>query len=149
MTFFSHALYFFPRFRKFALSKFVFKHKITNNNTIVPLQQNKDLKRFFSIAEVAKMFDVNATTLRFREKQFPQITPKKSGRNVRQYTKEDIERVRIVHNLVKVRGMKLDAAAALIRKNKEGVERTTEIMEELQGLRAELREIRKQLNEIE
>ena len=54
MTFFSHALYFFPRFRKFALSKFVFKHKITNNNTIVPLQQNKDLKRFFSIAEVAK-----------------------------------------------------------------------------------------------
>ena len=149
MTFFSHALYFSPRFRKFALSKFVFTHKITNNNTIVPLQQNKDLKRFFSIAEVAKMFDVNATTLRFWEKQFPQITPKKSGRNVRQYTKEDIERVRIVHNLVKVRGMKLDAAAALIRKNKEGVERTTEIMEELQGLRAELREIRKQLNEIE
>ncbi|MBR1594074.1 MAG: MerR family transcriptional regulator [Alloprevotella sp.] len=113
------------------------------------LNLNKDLKRFFSIAEVAEMFGINATTLRFWEKQFPQITPKKSGRNVRQYTKDDIERVRVVHNLVKVRGMKLDAAAALIRRNKDGVEKTTDILENLREIRAELMGIKHSLAGLE
>ena len=113
------------------------------------LNLNKDLKRFFSIAEVAEMFGINATTLRFWEKQFPQITPKKSGRNVRQYTKDDIERVRVVHNLVKVRGMKLDAAAALIRRNKDGVEKTTDILENLREIRAELMGIKLSLAGLE
>ena len=113
------------------------------------LNLNKDLKRFFSIAEVAEMFGINAATLRFWEKQFPQITPKKSGRNVRQYTKDDIERVRVVHNLVKVRGMKLDAAASLIRRNKDGVEKTTDILDTLREIRAELMDIKHNLATLE
>ena len=55
------------------------------------LATNKELKLYYSIGEVAKMFNVSETLLRFWEKQFPQISPRKSGRNIRQYSKEDIE----------------------------------------------------------
>ena len=79
------------------------------------LATNKELKLYYSIGEVAKMFNVSETLLRFWEKQFPQISPRKSGRNIRQYSKEDIEEVRLVYNLVKVRGMKLAAAREALR----------------------------------
>ena len=65
----------------------------------------RDFKQFYTIGEVAAMFDVNETTLRYWEKEFPQIAPQKSAGNVRRYTKKDIEEVRVVHNLVKVRGL--------------------------------------------
>ena len=55
---------------------------------------NKELKLYYSIGEVAKMFNVNESLLRFWEKEFPFITPKKAGGNVRQYRKEDIENIR-------------------------------------------------------
>ena len=65
------------------------------------LNTNKDLKQFYSIGEVAAMFEVNETTLRFWEKEFPQIAPQKMGK-ARRYTKADVEQVRLVHGLVKV-----------------------------------------------
>ncbi|MBR1732306.1 MAG: MerR family transcriptional regulator [Alloprevotella sp.] len=113
------------------------------------LNPNKELKQYYSIAEVAEMFGVNATLLRFWEKQFPQISPKRTGRSVRLYTKEDIEKIRVVHNLVKVRGLKLEAAAALIRKNKEGVEKKTELLDYLREIREELVGIKRGLGELE
>lgn len=115
----------------------------------MPDTAKKDLKTFYSIGEVAEMFNVNPTLLRFWEKQFPQIVPKKAGRNVRQYTTKEIERIRIIYNLVKVRGMKLDAAAALIRKNNEGVARETELAGELRDIRAELLSLKRSLSQLE
>ena len=86
------------------------------------LKTDKDLKLYYSIGEVAQMFDVNETLLRFWEKEFPQICPKKGGRNVRQYTKENIEQIRTIYNLVKVRGLKISAARDALKKNKQGTE---------------------------
>jgi DNA-binding transcriptional MerR regulator len=106
---------------------------------------NKELKLYYSISEVAAEFDVAETLLRFWEKEFPQIAPKKSGRNVRQYTKEDIEQIRIIYNLVKVRGLKISAARDLLKKNKEGVGNTSEIIDRLQAIKAELQAIRAEL----
>ena len=63
----------------------------------MPLSENKDLKLYYSISEVAKMFNVSETLLRFWEKQFPQIKPRKSGRNIRQYSRDDIEQVRLIY----------------------------------------------------
>ena len=64
------------------------------------LNPDKELKLYYSISEVAEMFQVNETLLRFWEKEFPQqIKPKKTGRNIRQYTKEDIEQIRTIYNL--------------------------------------------------
>ena len=102
------------------------------------LAVNKDFKLYYSIGEVAEMFGVTETLLRFWEKQFPQIAPRKSGRNIRQYSKDDIEEVRLVYNLVKVRGMKLAAAREALRKNRTGEQRTAEVLERLKAIREEL-----------
>lgn len=113
----------------------------------MPLNPNKELKLYYSISEVAQMFDVNETLLRFWEKEFPQISPKKTGRNIRQYRKEDIEQIRTIYNLVKVRGLKISAAREALKKNKEGVEKTTEVVDRLRALKAELQDLRAQLGE--
>ena len=88
------------------------------------LNPNKELKLYYSIGEVAEMLGVSETLLRYWEKEFPTITPKKSGRNIRQYSQEDIEQVRLIHHLVKVKGMKLAAARKALRNSKGEVERT-------------------------
>ncbi|MBO5182360.1 MAG: MerR family transcriptional regulator [Paraprevotella sp.] len=110
------------------------------------LNPNKELKLYYSIGEVAEMFGVTETLLRYWEKEFPTITPRKSGRNIRQYTKDDIEAIRLVHNLVKVRGMKLSAARETLKKNREGTQQTTEVIERLQAIREELVSIRRELD---
>ena len=86
------------------------------------LNPNKELKLYYSIGEVAEMLGVSETLLRYWEKEFPTITPKKSGRNIRQYSQEDIEQVRLIHHLVKVKGMKLAAARKALRNSKGEVE---------------------------
>ncbi len=115
----------------------------------MPLNPDKELKLYYTIGEVAEMFGVKETLLRFWEKEFPQIAPKKTGRNIRRYTKEDIGQVRLVYNLVKVRGLKIAAARELLKKNKEGTVQTVEVVERLQAVRAELEELRRVLAELE
>lgn len=115
----------------------------------MPLNPNKDLKMYYSIGEVAAIFNVNETLLRFWEKEFPQIKPKKIGRNIRQYTKEDIEQIRVIYNLVKVRGFKIAAARETLKKNKEGATNTMEVLERLQKVKAELLAIKKELGALE
>lgn len=104
-----------------------------------------DIKLFYSISEVARMFDVTETLLRFWEREFPQIAPKKGGRGIRQYTKKDIEQIRTIYNLVKVRGLKLSAAREALKKNKNGEENTAEVVERLRNLRKELVKIKDEM----
>ena len=108
------------------------------------LNTNKDLKQFYSIGEVAAMFEVNETTLRFWEKEFPQIAPQKMGK-ARRYTKADVEQVRLVHGLVKVRGLKIAAARELLKKNKTGMAQTVEVVDRLRKIKAELQALREEL----
>lgn len=95
------------------------------------------------------MFDVTESLLRYWEKMFPSINPRKTSRNIRQYTAEDIEDVRIVHNLVKVRGMKLSLAKEIIRKNHQGAKETTEVLDRLLHVRSELECIKKELDQLD
>ncbi len=108
----------------------------------------KDTKKYYAISEVSEMVGVSESLLRYWEKMFPTIHPKKSGRNIRQYTKEDIEEVKMVHNLVKVRGMKLATARETIQKNRSGVSSVAEAMDKLQEIRAELVQIKKELESL-
>ena len=110
------------------------------------LNPNKELKLYYSIGEVAEMLGVSETLLRYWEKEFPTITTKKSGRNIRQYSQEDIEQVRLIHHLVKVKGMKLAAARKALRNSKGEVERNMEIVGRLQAVREELMQIKKELD---
>lgn len=110
------------------------------------LNKNKELKLYYSIGEVAEMFDVNVSLLRFWEKEFPQLKPKKVGRGIRQYTKEDIEQVKIIYHLVKERGMTLTGARQRMKNKKEATERNFEIVERLKSIREELDNMRKALD---
>jgi len=109
---------------------------------------NKELKKYYGIAEVAEQFGVAESLLRFWEKEFANIKPKKSGRGVRMYTKEDIEEVRLVYNLLKVRGMKIAAAKEVLAKNRKAASDASEIINRLQSVRAELKEISRELGEL-
>ena len=99
---------------------------------------DKELKLYYSISEVAGMFDVNESPLRFWEKEFPQLRPKKGGRGIRQYRKEDIETVKLIYHLVKERGMTLPGARQRMKDNKEATLRNFEIVERLRSIREEL-----------
>ena len=112
------------------------------------LNSNPELKLYYSISEVAAQFGVAESLLRFWEKQFPNIHPKKSNNNVRQYTQADIEEIKVVYNLLKVRGMKINAAKEILLKNKKAAGDTSLIITELQNLRAELMALRKELNDL-
>ena len=107
---------------------------------------NKELNLYYSIGEVAKMFDVNESLLRYWEKEFPIISPKKAGGNVRQYRKEDIENIRLVYHLVKEKGMTLQGAKQKLKMNRETTIRTAEILDRLKLIREELVSMRKELD---
>ena len=111
------------------------------------LNLNKDLKRFFSIAEVAEMFGLNESTLRYWETEFPYLKPKTSGpAKIRQYQEKDIEQIKLIHNLVKVRGFKLAAAKKIINSNRDGADKRAEVLTRLLGVRDELQALKKQLD---
>lgn len=110
------------------------------------LNTEKNLKLYYSIKEVSEMVGVSESNLRFWEKEIPLIKPKTTGNNVRQYTEKDIENIRAVYNLVKVRGFKLAAAKKMLRENKEGVDKNARVMEGLIKVRDELKELKKQLD---
>ena len=107
---------------------------------------NKDLKMYYSISEVARMFDVNESLLRYWEKEFPIISPKKAGGNIRQYRKEDIENIRLVYHLVKEKGMTLQGAKQRLKVNKEKTAQTAEVVSRLKEIREELVKLRKSLD---
>lgn len=114
------------------------------------LNLNKNLKLYYSISEVATMFDLNESTLRYWEKEFPYLKPKTSGPSkVRQYTEKDIEQIRLIHNLVKVRGFKLAAAKKIINSNRGGVDKTADVLERLIGVKEELLALKHQLDFLE
>ena len=111
------------------------------------LNLNKNLKLYYSIKEVAEMFDLNESTLRFWETEFPYLKPKTQGPNkVRQYSEKDIEQIRLIHNLVKVRGFKLAAARKMLTHNKQGVDKTADILYALMNVSSELQALKKQLD---
>lgn len=114
------------------------------------LNLNKNLKLYYSISEVAKMFGLNESTLRYWEQEFPFLKPKtQSGSKVRQYQEKDIEHIKLIHNLVKVRGFKIAAAKKIIFQNRDGADKRAEVLTRLIDVRAELQALRKQLDALQ
>lgn len=109
---------------------------------------DKNVKLYYSIKEVAQMFDVRESTLRYWETAFPHLKPKTVGQSVRQYTDKDIEKIKVIYNLVKVRGFKLSAARQMLNRNRAGVEKSSEILETLISVRDELKEIKRQIDSL-
>lgn len=96
------------------------------------------LKRYYRIREVAEMLDVPLSTLRYWEQEFSFIRPKRGTRGTRLYSANDVERIRMIHFLLKVKGLKIDAAKAQINNNPSGVARQAAAVERLIKIRDEL-----------
>ncbi|APG65494.1 transcriptional regulator [Tenacibaculum todarodis] len=102
-------------------------------------------KRYYKIGEVAKAFDVNTSHIRFWEKEFDIIKPKKNAKGNRLFTKEDVENFKLIYNLVKERGFTLEGAKQKLKKNPETVVNNHEIISRLESVKAELQKIKDQL----
>ena len=113
------------------------------------LKEDKNLKTYYTVKEVSEMFNITESTLRYWETEFPNLKPRtvKTSR-VRMYAAKDLEDIKIIYNLVKVRGFKLAAAKKLIQANRTGVDRTTEIIEKLMSIKDELLMIKSALDKI-
>lgn len=102
-------------------------------------------KLFYSIGEVAKMFNVNTSLIRFWEKEFDIIKPKKNKKGNRLFTSQDVDNFHIIFHLVKERGFTLQGAKDKLRENKEDTVKNLEVVKTLKQLKGFLLEIRKEL----
>ena len=96
---------------------------------------------------MAERFGLNESTLRYWETEFPYLKPKTQGpNNVRQYSEKDIEQIQLIYNLVKVRGFKLAAAKKIINQNRDGADKTADVLQRLIGVRDELQLLKRELD---
>lgn len=111
----------------------------------MPYKEFKVEKLYYSIGEVAEMFDVNTSLIRFWEKEFKILSPKKNKKGDRAFTKEDIEDFRLIYHLVKERGLKLEAAKNTIKNNKRQAQNNFEAIESLKKVKTFLKELSEKL----
>ncbi|MBP9151889.1 MAG: MerR family transcriptional regulator [Flavobacteriales bacterium] len=102
-------------------------------------------KLYYSIGEVAKMFDVNNSLIRFWEKEFDILKPKKNAKGNRLFTQKDVDNLKIIFHLVKERGFTLEGAKKKLRENKLDSTPNEEIVERLKEIRGFLVELRDNL----
>jgi len=111
----------------------------------MPYREKEIEKLYYSIGEVSKMFGVNNSLIRFWEKEFDILKPKKNKKGNRLFTKEDVENIKIIYHLVKERGYTLQGAKDKLKDNKKDISDNVEVIEHLQHLRSFLLELKKTL----
>lgn len=94
------------------------------------------------------MFQLNESTLRYWETEFPSLRPRTVGQNVRQYQDKDIELLKLIHNLVKVRGFKLAAARKMISADRGATEKSAAVLNSLIAVRDELKALNDALGQL-
>ena len=99
-------------------------------------------KIYYSIGEVAEMFSVAPSLIRFWESEFEIIQPKKNRKGNRQFTKEDIDNVRTIYHLVKEKGFTLQGAKEMLKNDSQAVKDKMEMISSLRRVRQFLVEIR-------
>ena len=104
-------------------------------------------KIYYSITEVANYLNVNNSLLRFWEKEFDIIKPKKNSRGNRVFTKNDLKNLALIHHLLKEKKYTIEGAKKKIRENKEGANKNFEIIKNLRNIRGQLSQIRDELKE--
>jgi len=109
------------------------------------MTNHETLKVYYSIGEVAKLFNVNASLIRFWEKEFDIIRPHKNKKGDRQFTQQDVDNFYIIYHLVKERGFTLQGAKDKLKDNTKETIDNTEIIKSLDKLKAFLLEIKAQL----
>ena len=107
--------------------------------------ETKTEKLYYSIGEVADMFKVNSSLIRYWEKEFSIIKPQKNKKGNRFFTKSDIENFHLIYNLVKERGMTLKGAKQKLKENKGEAEYNFKIIQSLKQMKSLLVDIKDSL----
>ena len=102
-------------------------------------------KRYYTIGELAKAMEVNTSLIRFWEKEFDVLQPKKNAKGNRKFTAEDVKNLRLIYHLVKERGFTLDGAKTHLKDRKKEDNSNFDIIQKLESVRAELLKIKGQL----
>lgn len=111
----------------------------------MPYKEKPITKLYYSIGEVAKMFEVKTSLIRFWEKEFDILKPKKNKKGNRLFTQKDVDNLKVIYHLVKERGYTLEGAKKKLRENKDDTIQNEEIVERLKDIRAFLVELRDNL----
>ena len=111
----------------------------------MPYKEKEVEKLFYSIGEVARMFDVNTSLIRFWEKEFDILKPKKNKKGNRLFTKDDVTHLKLIYHLVKERGYTLEGAKKKLKENKDDTVNAMELVQSLNKVKTFLLEIKKEL----
>lgn len=110
---------------------------------MIDLENDKRL--YFSIKEVADHFQVNVSLLRFWEKEFKVINPRKSAGGTRQYSRTDVETIAVVYHLLKEQGLTIEGAKQKLKTNKDDYQKKSEILYKLESVKQELMDLMNEL----
>lgn len=92
-------------------------------------------KLYYTIGEVADMFDVNTSLIRFWEKEFKQIKPKKNKKGNRLFTPKDVETFQVIYHMVKVKGFTLDGAKQQLKGDYKNYAEEAEVIRRLEAMK--------------
>jgi DNA-binding transcriptional MerR regulator len=108
----------------------------------MPYKEPKIEKLYYTIGEVARMFNVNTSLIRFWEKEFDILKPHKNKKGNRLFTPEDVENLHLIYHLVKEKGLTLKGAEKKLKENKEDTVENFEVVKRLKDIREMLVEIK-------
>lgn len=103
-------------------------------------------KQYYKIRDVAEIIGVNTSTLRYWEEEFKEIKPRRSPTNQRYYKPEDIETLRIVYYLIKIKGLRIEAAKEELAHNRKNISKRIEAIELLKATKKQLQDLLSALN---
>lgn len=105
------------------------------------MAEDADLKRYYTIGEVAEMFEVSKSLIRFWENEFEFLRPHKNSKGDRRFTPQNIEQFRLIHTLVKERGFTLDGARQEIKRQQTFAKEKKAMIKKLKKIRSFLEEL--------
>jgi len=118
-------------------------NQIWSNN--MPHKEKEITKRYYSMGEVTTLFGVNASLIRFYEKEFDILQPRKNKKGNRMFRPEDIESLKIIFNLVKDKGYTIQGAKDYLKENQKGARENQRVIDSLEKLKGFLLEVRDSL----
>ncbi|MBD81343.1 MAG: MerR family transcriptional regulator [Crocinitomicaceae bacterium] len=111
----------------------------------MPLRKKEITRLFYSIGEVAEMFEVNTSLIRFWEKEFEIIQPKKNKKGNRLFTPKDVDHFQIIFRLVKHQGYTLEGAKKALKEQKTELANQNNLLNKLKSIKGELKQIQNEL----
>ncbi len=112
----------------------------------MPYKKPKIEKVFYTIGEVADMFDMKTSAIRFWEKEFDVIKPQKNKKGNRLFSKDDLEQLKLIHHLIKEKGLTINGAKQKLKDNRDATISNHELVDRLKSIRQEIIDIRDELS---